>query len=66
MDVLKAHLKHIAFLCNIMVKSKEISKDSRQRTLDLYKSGSSLGAISRCLKVPRSSSQTIYKQYMQV
>ena len=30
---------------------------------DLKKSGSSLGAISKCLKVPRSSVQTIVRKY---
>uniref|UniRef100_A0AAZ3SFS1 Transposase Tc1-like domain-containing protein n=1 Tax=Oncorhynchus tshawytscha TaxID=74940 RepID=A0AAZ3SFS1_ONCTS len=29
----------------------------------LHKSGSSLGAISKCLKVPRSSVQTIVRKY---
>ncbi|KAI4882745.1 hypothetical protein NFI96_026283 [Prochilodus magdalenae] len=46
-----------------MGKSKEISQDIRKRIVDLHKSGSSLGAISRCLKVPRSSVQTIIRQY---
>ena len=31
--------------------------------VDLYKCGSSLGTISRCLKVPRSSVQTIIRKY---
>lgn len=59
----KAHLKHTASLCNIMGKSKEISQDIRKRIVDVHKSGSSLGAISRCLKVPRSSVQTIIRKY---
>ncbi|KAI4892706.1 hypothetical protein NFI96_001735 [Prochilodus magdalenae] len=46
-----------------MGKSKEISQDIRKRIVDLHKSGSSLGAISRCLKVPRSSVQTIISKY---
>ncbi|KAI4871438.1 hypothetical protein NFI96_013064, partial [Prochilodus magdalenae] len=46
-----------------MGKSKEISQDIRKRIVDLHKSGSSLGAISRCLKVPRSSVQTIICKY---
>ncbi|KAI4887825.1 hypothetical protein NFI96_006698 [Prochilodus magdalenae] len=46
-----------------MGKSKEISQDIRKRIVDLHKSGSSLGAISRCLKVPRSSVQTIIRKY---
>ncbi|KAI4883205.1 hypothetical protein NFI96_011063 [Prochilodus magdalenae] len=43
-----------------MGKSKEISQDIRKRIVDLHKSGSSLVAISRCLKVPRSSVQNNY------
>ncbi|KAI4874693.1 hypothetical protein NFI96_021612 [Prochilodus magdalenae] len=46
-----------------MGKSKEISQDIRKRIVDLHKSGSSLGAISRCLKVPCSSVQTIICKY---
>ena len=46
-----------------MGKSKEISQDLRKITVDLHKSGSSLGAISKCLKVPRSSVQTIVRKY---
>ncbi|KAI4889188.1 hypothetical protein NFI96_032654 [Prochilodus magdalenae] len=46
-----------------MGKSKEISQDIRKRIVDLHKSGSSLGATSRCLKVPRSSVQTIIRKY---
>ena len=34
----KAHLKHTASLCNIMVKSKEISQDIRKRIVNLHKS----------------------------
>ncbi|KAL2099419.1 hypothetical protein ACEWY4_005899 [Coilia grayii] len=48
-----------------MGKSKEISQSLRQRIVDMHKSGSSLGAISRCLKVPRSSVQTIVRKYKQ-
>uniref|UniRef100_A0AAZ3QYN0 Sleeping Beauty transposase HTH domain-containing protein n=1 Tax=Oncorhynchus tshawytscha TaxID=74940 RepID=A0AAZ3QYN0_ONCTS len=46
-----------------MGKSKEISQDLRKKIVDLHKSGSSLGAISKCLKVPRSSAQTIVCKY---
>ena len=48
-----------ASLLDIMVKSKEISQDLRKKIVDLHKSDSSLGAISKCLMVPRSSVQTI-------
>ena len=43
--------------------SKEISQDLRKKIVDLHKSGSSLGAISKCLKVPHSSVQTIVCKY---
>uniref|UniRef100_A0AAZ3SJI4 Sleeping Beauty transposase HTH domain-containing protein n=1 Tax=Oncorhynchus tshawytscha TaxID=74940 RepID=A0AAZ3SJI4_ONCTS len=46
-----------------MGKSKEISQELRMKIVDLHKSGSSLGAISKCLKVPRSSLQTIVRKY---
>ena len=46
-----------------MGKSKDISQDLRKKNVDLYKSGSSLGAISKCLKVPHSSVQTIVRKY---
>ena len=60
----KTHLKHTAScVCDIMGKSKEISQDIRKRIVDFHKSGSSLGTISRCLKVPRSSVQIIIRNY---
>uniref|UniRef100_A0AAZ3R193 Sleeping Beauty transposase HTH domain-containing protein n=1 Tax=Oncorhynchus tshawytscha TaxID=74940 RepID=A0AAZ3R193_ONCTS len=46
-----------------MGKSKEISQDLRKKIVDLHKSGSSLGAISKCQKLPRSSVQTIVSKY---
>uniref|UniRef100_A0A673ZSY7 Uncharacterized protein n=1 Tax=Salmo trutta TaxID=8032 RepID=A0A673ZSY7_SALTR len=46
-----------------MGKLKEISQDLRKRIVDLHKSGSSLGAISKRLMVPRSSVQTIVRKY---
>ena len=52
-----------ASLLDIMGKSKEISQDPRQNILDLHKSGSSLGAISKRLKIPRSFVQTIVRKY---
>jgi hypothetical protein len=42
-------------LLDIMGKSKEISQDPRKKIVDLYKSGSSLGALSKRLKIPCSS-----------
>ena len=47
----------VPFLLDIMGKSKEISQDLRKQIRDLHKSDSSLGAISKRLKVPRSSVQ---------
>ena len=49
---LKPTFKFSAFLLDIMGRSKEISQDLRKKIVDL-KSGSYLGAISKCLKVPR-------------
>jgi hypothetical protein len=49
-------------LIDIKGKSKEISQDLRKNIVDLHKSGSSLGAIFKCLKVPRSSACK-YKHY---
>ena len=46
-----------------MEKSKEISQGLRKEIVDLHKSGSSFGAISKHLKVPRSSVQTIVLKY---
>ncbi|CDQ76046.1 unnamed protein product [Oncorhynchus mykiss] len=46
-----------------MGKSKEISQDLWKKNFYLHKSGSSLGAISKCLKVPHSSVQTIICNY---
>ncbi|CDQ78371.1 unnamed protein product [Oncorhynchus mykiss] len=45
-----------------MGKSKEISQDRRKKIVD-HKSGLSLGAISKRLKVPRSSVQTIGRKF---
>jgi hypothetical protein len=51
-----------ASLLDIMGKSKEISQYLKQ-IVDLHKSGSPLGATSKCLKLPRSSVQTIVRKY---
>ena len=52
-----------ASLLDIMGKSKQISQDLRKKIVHLHKSCSSLGAISKCLKVPHSSVQTIVSKY---
>ena len=46
-----------------MGKSKEISQDLRKKFVDIHKSGSSLGAISKCLKVPCLSVQTTVHKF---
>ena len=46
-----------------MEKAKEYSQDLRKSIIQLHKSGTSLGAISRQLEVPRSSVQTILRKY---
>ena len=56
----KAYLQN---LLDIMGKSKEISQDLRNKIVGLHKSGSSLGAISKCLKVPSSSVKTRVRKY---
>ena len=52
-----------ASLLDIMGKSKEISQNLRKKIVDLHKCGSSLGAISKYLKVPHPSVQTIVHTY---
>ena len=59
----KPTFKHSVSLLDIMGKSKEISQDLRKEFVDLHKSGSSLGGISKRLKVLRSSVQTILRKY---
>jgi len=44
-------------------KQRKSGKTSEKIIVDLHMSGSSLGAISKCLKVPRSSVQTIVRKY---
>ena len=53
------YFKLSASLLDIMGKSKEIKTSE---IVDLHKSGSSLGAISKRLKVSRSSVQTIIRK----
>ena len=58
----RSTFKLSASLLDIMGKSKEISQDFRKEIVD-HKSGSSLGAISKHLDIPRSSVQTIVRKY---
>ena len=53
---------HFKSYLQTLGKSKEISQDLRKTIVD-HKSGSSLGAIYKRLKVPRSSVQTIVRKY---
>ena len=60
MDVFQGLPSNSVPLC---LTSWEISQDLRKKIVDLHRSGSSLGAISKHLKVPRSSAQTIVCKY---
>ena len=44
-------------------ENQKKSAKTSEKTVDLHKSGSSLWSISKCLKVPRSSVQTIVREY---
>ena len=46
-----------------MGKSKEYSVEIRQRIIDFHKRGSSLGGISRRLKIPKQSVSPIIRKY---
>ena len=64
----KADLKFTVSLCSIVGKKKRNqpryqTRDVRKWIVDLHLSGSSVSTISRCLKVPRSSIQTIISEY---
>ena len=48
---------------SLCLTSWEKQKKSAKKCVDLHKSGSSLGAISKCLKVPCSFAQTIVLKY---
>uniref|UniRef100_A0AAZ3NX25 Transposase Tc1-like domain-containing protein n=1 Tax=Oncorhynchus tshawytscha TaxID=74940 RepID=A0AAZ3NX25_ONCTS len=50
-------------LCLTSWGKKKKSAKTSEKDCRLHKSGSSLGAISKCLKVPRSSVQTIVRKY---
>ncbi|MEQ2287951.1 hypothetical protein AMECASPLE_018047 [Ameca splendens] len=46
------YFKHTAILCNILERPREIRQATRKRIVDLHISGSSLGTVSGCLKIP--------------
>uniref|UniRef100_A0AAZ3QBE6 Sleeping Beauty transposase HTH domain-containing protein n=1 Tax=Oncorhynchus tshawytscha TaxID=74940 RepID=A0AAZ3QBE6_ONCTS len=50
-------------LCLTSWENQNKSAKTSKQVVDLHKSGSSLGAISKRLKVPRSSVQTIVRKY---
>ena len=64
MDVFQSQPSNSVPLCLTPWENlKKSAKTSGKKIVDLHKSGSSLGAISKCLKVPRSSIQTIVRKY---
>ena len=60
MDVFQSLPSNSVPLC---LTSWENQKNKKKKIVDLHKSGSSLGAISKCLKVLCSSVQTIVCKY---
>ena len=46
-----------------MGRSREHSQDVKKKIVNFYKSGLSLGSISKRLNIPRASVQTIIKKY---
>ena len=63
MDVFQGLPSNSVPLCLTSWENQKKSAKTSEKNGDLHKSGSSLGAISRCLKVPRSSVQTIVCKY---
>ena len=64
MDVFQGLSSNSVPLCLTSWRNQNKSaKISEKNIVDLHKSGSSLGAISKCLKVPHSSVQTIVHKY---
>ena len=59
----KAHLQTPPLCLTSWENEKKSAKTSDKTIVDLHKSGSSLRAISKCLKVRRSSVQTIVRKY---
>ena len=63
MDVFQGLPLNLVPLCLTSWKIKRNQPSPQKKIVDLHKSGSSLGAISKRLKVPRSSVQTIVCKY---
>ena len=59
----KAYLQTQCLFAWYYWKIKRNQPRPHQKMVYLHKSGSSLGAISKCLKVPRSSVQTTVRKY---
>ena len=59
----KAYLQTQCLFAWLHGKSKGNQARPQKENVDLHKSGSSLGAISKRLKVPRSSVETIVRKY---
>ena len=63
MDVFQGLPSNSVSLCLTSGENLNKSANTSEKNVDLHKSGSSLGAISKCLKVPCSSVQTIVCKY---
>ena len=62
-DVFQGLPSNSVHLCLTSWANQKKSAKTSNKIVDLHKSGSSLGAISKRLKVPRSSVQTILRKY---
>ena len=63
MDVFQGLPSNSVPLCLTSWENQKKSAKTSEKIVDIHKSGSSLGAISKRLKVPRSSVQTIVRKY---
>ena len=64
MDVFQGLPSKSVPLCLTSWENQNKSALTSEKTIvDLHKTGSSLGAFFKCLKVPRSSVQTVVRKY---
>ena len=63
MDVFQGLPSNSVPLCLTSWENQKKSAKTSETIVNLHKSGSSFGTISECLKVPRSSVQTIVRKY---
>ena len=63
MDVFQGLLSNSVPLSLTSWENQKKTAKTSEKNLDLHRSGSSLGAISKCLKVTLSSAQTIVHKY---